>query len=332
MARRDLWKGAMLLTGHRFWCRAGGRQLLIIPSEIWRLAAGVFFMKKLLRKLIHRLGSPLIDDMELRLMNEAAAQKVLVQQYRQMAASGLAALPDLADVGFRKFSQFEEDGILLYLFSLVKPINRTCVEICAGNGRECNTANLIINHGWWGHLFDGSPENVNEGRAFYARNKSTFQYPPRFTQAWITAENVNELIAGSGASGPVDLLSLDIDGMDYWVWKAISVIDPQVVVCETHNAIPPDKALTVPYEPNFVYKSPYFRGASLAAMVKLGKEKGYRLIGTHRYGFNAFFMKNGVGEAYFPEVEPAACLQDPFSQQSCREGWPESSKFPWVEL
>lgn len=289
-------------------------------------------MKRMLRKLISRLASPMISEMELRLGNEAAAQKQLMMQYRQMAAGCRGVLPGFADVGFRKYSQFEEDGILLYIFSLIEPVNRTCVEVCAGNGRECNTANLIINHGWWGHLFDGSEQEVNRGRAFYAQNKNTFQYPPRYTHAWITAENINDLISQSGVSGRIDLLSLDIDGMDYWVWKAISVIDPQVVVCETHNCIPPEKALTVPYKADFAFETPLFRGASLAAMCKLGREKGYRLIGTHRYGFNAFFMKNGVGEAFFPEVEPAACVQDPFSQQSRREGWPQASRCNWQEI
>ena len=124
----------------------------------------------------------------------------------------------------------------------------------------------------------------------------TRSLPPTFTKAWITAENVDEQIRNSGVSGPIDMLSLDMDGMDYWIWKAITVVQPQVVVCETHNHIPADRALTVPYEPAFWFDSEDFRGASLAAMFMLGEEKGYRLIGTHRYGFNAFFMKHGVGE------------------------------------
>src|SRR5690606_29011385 len=98
---------------------------------------------------------------------EAAAQKSLMQQYRLLALNGPAALPSLQEAGFRKYSQFEEDGILLYLFSLVPPRQRRCVEICAGDGRECNTANLIINHGWWGHLFDGSEINVENGQRFF---------------------------------------------------------------------------------------------------------------------------------------------------------------------
>jgi hypothetical protein len=143
---------------------------------------------------------------------------------------------------------------------------------------------------------------------------------------------VNDLIAASGASGPIDLLSLDIDGMDYWVWKAITVIDPQVVVCETHNPIPHDKALTVPYDPKFVFESENVRGASLAAMCKLGREKGYRLVGTHRFGFNAFFIKNNVAEAYFPEVDVASCVQDPYSKHVRKEIWPVAKEGKWVEV
>jgi hypothetical protein len=274
----------------------------------------------------------LSSALELEFKNEAVAQKALMQQYRLLASRGNEWLPSLREVGFRKYSQFEEDGILLYMFSLIPPISRTCVEVCAGNGRECNTANLIINHGWWGHLFDGDEQNVKLGETFFARNKDTFLHPPRFTRAWITAENINDLIAQSGARGPIDLLSLDIDGMDYWIWKAINVIEPQVVICETHNPIPPDKALTVPYDAGFAFESENYRGASLAAMRNLGREKGYRLVGTHRFGFNAFFIKNGVGEEFFPEVDVASCVQDPFSERARRERWSQAKDRKWQEV
>ncbi len=293
-------------------------------------------MKRQLKKILKRFGQPVFEkvasSLECRLGNEAAAQKSLIQQYRLLASKGVEWLPDIRDVGFRKYSQFEEDGILLYIFSLIPPINRTCVEICAGNGVECNTANLIINHGWWGHLFDGDEQNVKSGKAFFAACKDTFLYPPRFNRAWFTAENVNEHIAASGARGPIDLLSLDIDGMDYWIWKAISVVDPQVVVCETHSPIPPDKALTVPYDPEFICRSGNVRGASLAAMSKIGKEKGYRLIGAHRYGFNAFFMKKGVGESYFPEVSIESCVDNPFCKWAREEVWPLAKDAKWQEV
>ena len=290
-------------------------------------------VKKLARPLYQRMIAPIVNACESHeLKDEAVAQKTLMQQYRLLASRGDGWLPSMKDVGFRKYSEFEEDGILLYLFSLIPPINRTCVEICAGDGRECNTANLIINHGWWGHLFDGNEQNVAAGKAFFSQNKDTFIHPPRFTRAWITAEHVNDQIAESGASGPIDLLSLDIDGMDYWVWKAITVIQPQVVVCETLNPVPVDRAVTVPYTPGFVSESENYRGASLAAMVKLGREKGYRLVGTHRFGFNAFFIRDGVGKPFFPEVDVASCLQDPFSELARKKRWPQVKELNWQEV
>ncbi len=268
----------------------------------------------------------------IRIDDEPVAQKMLAQSYGALARTPGAAPPTFAEVGFRKYSQFEEDGILLYLFSVIPPINRTCVEICAGDGRECNTANLILNHGWWGHLFDGSEDHVRSGRAFYARHPDTFAHPPSFTHAWVTAENVNQLVAGSGASGPVDLLSLDIDGMDYWVWKALTVVEPQVVVCEVHNPVPPDLALTVPYDPDFVCESENYRGASLAAMVKLGRDKGYRLVGTHRLGFNAFFVRDGLAEDLLPEVSAESCAADPFTQAARRARWPDAQRYEWEDV
>jgi hypothetical protein len=294
-------------------------------------------MKQLFKRCFRKLSRPVINELEMQvgaklINNEPAAQKMLMQQYRQLASKGREYLPNFNDVGFRKYSQFEEDGILLYIFSLIQPANRTCVEICAGNGRECMVTNLIINHGWWGHLFDGDEKNVTDGRRFFANNKDTFAAPPQFNHAWITAENVNDLIAKSGAQGEIGLLSLDIDGMDYWVWKAVNVIQPQVFLCEIHNQIPPDKALTVPYKSDFACESEDFRGASLAAMCKLGQQKGYRLVGVHRFGFNAFFMKNGVGENFFPEVTPAQCLNDPLTRRMREERWPQTSKLNWQEV
>jgi hypothetical protein len=293
-------------------------------------------MNRIAKRLFDRFARSVADELQLEfgrtlVPNEAVAQKTLMQEYRLLAARGKECLPPLSDVGFRNYSQFEEDGILLYLFSLIPPVNRKCVEICAGNGRECMTANLIINHGWWGYLFDGMDSNVQSAVRFFANNKDTFLHPPKFTKAWITAENVNEHLTAAGITGPVDLLSLDLDGMDYWVWKVITAIDPRVVVCETHNVAPIGRAVTVPYDPKFVFNSENYRGASLEAMCRLGKEKGYRLVGTHRFGFNAFFVKDGLGNDFFPEVSASSCLSDPFSEKRRRD-WADVAAMPWHEV
>ncbi|MFH1807151.1 MAG: FkbM family methyltransferase [Pseudomonadota bacterium] len=295
-------------------------------------------MKTLMKKFGRRFGNATVGWMfedlakTLRTTTSAQTQLMLFHMYREMAAQKDRELPPLTEVGFRCHSQFEEDGILLYIFALIGTTNRVCAEICAGNGIECNTANLILNHGWWGHLFDGDAAHVAAGTAFYREARATWLYPPRFTQAWVTAENVNSLLEKSGATGEIDLLSLDIDGMDYWVFKAIDVIQPRVVVCETHNVIGPEDALTVPYDPAFKIVTPDHHSASLAAMCALAKNKGYRLVGTHRYGFNAFFVREGVGEALLPTRTPFECLQDPYSREARATRWPRVKDLPWLRV
>jgi hypothetical protein len=260
------------------------------------------------------------------------AQIALYLTYKDMVSRKVSPLPDFREVGFRCHSQFEEDGILLFLFAVIGTTNKTAVEICAGKGIECMTANLILNHGWWGHLFDGDQRNVEAGTRFFRDSLDTFIYPPRFTHAWVTAENVNQIIRSSGVEGDIDLLSLDIDGMDYWVWRAIDCIAPRVVVCETHSIIGPDDALTVPYDPDFKITIPDYHSASLAAMTALASQKGYRLVGTHRYGFNAFFVRRDIADDLLPAVAPSQCLNNPLVVEGRATRWPKVKDMKWQRV
>src|SRR4029077_13460873 len=112
-----------------------------------------------------------------------------------------------------------------------------------------------------------------------------------------------------GFEGEIDLLSLDIDGIDYWVWNAIECIQPRVVVLEFNQGLGATKAVTVPNKPDFVYdwNHSYYGGASLPAFIKLGRKKGYRLVGTETTGVNAFFVRSDIGTAFFPEVPISKC-------------------------
>jgi hypothetical protein len=262
-------------------------------------------------------------------------QILLQLRYRELLQKQLP-LPTFEDAEFRAFSQNGEDGILLYIFSLIGMTSRKAVEICAGDGIECNTANLIINHGWTALLFDAHAESVARGKAFYAQNKDTFNWPPQLIQAWVTAENVNELIQRNGFEEDVDLLSLDMDGMDYWIWKAIQVISPRVVVVEYQDIWGPDKAVTVPYDPDFVAEfgpyGPDYCGASLPAFVKLGRQKGYRLVGCQRYGYNAFFIRNGIADQIFPEIPASACFKHPKVRFGIDHRLPNVIHKHWVEV
>jgi hypothetical protein len=238
-------------------------------------------------------------------------QLLLRLRYRELLA-GRLPLPELADTEFRCFSQNGEDGILLYIFAILGTTNKRVVEIAAGDGIECNSANLIINHGWYGLLFDADADNISRGKDFYSKCQDTFLAPPTLVTSWITVENVDGLIASHGFGGDIDLLSLDIDGMDYWVWKAIQCISPRVIILEFNPVWGPHRAVSVPYQPDFRIdydRRPYYTGASLAAFAKLARERGYRLVGTQRLGFNALFVRSGVGEDLLPGISPAQCFE-----------------------
>ncbi|MBV9892958.1 MAG: hypothetical protein JO020_02185 [Chloroflexi bacterium] len=273
---------------------------------------------------------------------DKGVQILLSLKYKDMLHQQLP-LPPLADVEFRSHSQNGEDGILLYIFSLVGTTNKKTVEMCAGTGIECNSANLILNHKWDGLLFDGDPQYVAWGRDFFARSKDTHWRQPTFVHAWITADNVNDVIAAQGVAGEIDLFSLDMDGVDYWIWKAIDCVSPRVVVLEFNWIWGADRSVTIPYDPKFVNTDPsgrnggngfaYF-GGSLPAFVKLAKTKGYRLIGTESWGFNAFFLRNDVGPDILPEVDAAECFKIPM-QLATRTSQMLSVMDPawqWVEV
>lgn len=265
----------------------------------------------------------------------AAQQIQLASTYKLMKSLELE-LPALGDVGFKNFSQTDEDGILLYIFSLIGTTNKKCVEICAGDGIECNTANLIINHKWIGLLVDGNKQLVKKGMTFYKDLPQTKFHPPTFICSWITRSNVNQIIKDAGFEGEIDLLSIDLDGMDYWIWDAISIIQPRVVVVEYNDILGAKDAITVPYEDNFNAYSypttngmPNYCGASLPAFVKLAKSKGYRLVGCNSLCFNAFFIQDGIGVKEIPEIDLNECFKHPKVFWGIRNRFPLIQDLPW---
>ncbi len=133
--------------------------------------------------------------------------------------------------------------------------------------------------------------------------------------------------------GGIDLFSLDIDGVDYWIWKALEVVKPRVVVAE-YQDIWGEKSVTIPYKPDFCRYDihPDYCSASLPAIVKLAKEKGYRLVGCNRLGYNAFFIKNGIGEKIFPEITVKECLVHPKVISGQKNRLPAVKKYKWVEI
>jgi hypothetical protein len=243
-------------------------------------------------------------------------QILLALRYQELIRSGLP-MPSFSDVEFRNYSQSGEDGILHYIFSVIGTTNRIVVEMCAGDGIECNSANLILNHGFTGLLVDGNERNIAKAKGFYKTHRDTCGWQPNIVSQWLTRENVGQFLQQQWMFGEIDLFSLDIDGNDYWIWEAIDQISPRVVVVEYDSGFGPDEAFTMKYDPEYDSNRQIFEpgiplwGASLAAFVKLGRRKGYRLVGSQRFCFNAFFLRNDVGAGVFPEVSSGSCLIHP---------------------
>lgn len=192
---------------------------------------------------------------------------------------------------FRGLSQHEEDGITVALFDRVGTDTHRFVEIGAGvNGG--NSGFLAKECGWTGLMFEIDPGRVD-------RLQRRFAPAVRVVEAQVTRENINELVSANGFAGDIDLLSIDIDSNDYWIWEQLSVCRPRVVIVEYNPLFGTDRAVTIPYDPHFnrrefeVPRAAYY-GASLQALAKLGARKGYRLALLEPRGVNAFFVREDL--------------------------------------
>jgi hypothetical protein len=208
-----------------------------------------------------------------------------------MARLAPASPESLASVEFQVFSQFGEDGIVQYLITHVQDVPPTFIEFGVENYRESNTRFLLWHDNWRGLVIDGSAQYVREIRA----SEESWRFDLTSVDAFITAENINQLFREHGFTGEIGLLSIDIDGNDYWIWDAIDAVSPVIVVTEYNSVFGPHARVTVPYDPAFqrtrAHHSNLYFGASLAALRDLGERKGYVLVGCNSNGNNAFFVR-----------------------------------------
>ena len=240
--------------------------------------------------------------MSLRLKAERIRRRVgpfgerLILLEGRRAAWEVAKMPvatPLKRAGFGVFSQFDEDGIIQFLISHVEIKNQTFIEFGVEHYEESNTRFLLINDNWQGMVMDGSQENID-----YIRNdRVSRKYDLQAYCEFITKENINELIRRSGFNEDLGLLSVDIDGNDYWVWEAIDSIQPRLVVAEYNSVFGLDP-VSIPYQADFLrtkaHHSNLYYGCSLAALTHLATRKGYIFAGSNLRGNNAFFVRKDV--------------------------------------
>lgn len=240
------------------------------------------FAKRVLRSLHVVTGAQ-------RLAEELITLKLA--QGRQLAN----ALPDvcspLSQAEFRIFSQWGDDGIIQYLIRRIPNLPTTFIEFGVEDYTEANTRFLLQNNNWKGLIIDGSPSNMARVRG----DRLYWSHELTAMARFVSAENINELISEAGFGGRLGILHVDIDGVDYWVWKAIDVVDPEIVIVEYNSVFGAERAITVPYDATFqrhrAHHSRLYYGASLAAFCDLAESRGMIFVGCNSAGNNAYFVK-----------------------------------------
>ena len=182
----------------------------------------------------------------------------------------------------RIYSQNGEDGIIEVIFGAIGTTNKYFVELGVENGRECNTRHLLEEQGWHGLMIDCIDNNH-----------------PLIKKEFITAENINDILMKYDVPERFDLLSIDLDYNDYWIWKAIKNYVPRVVVIEYNATHGPSESRVAEYEPYHRWDGTNYFGASLLALDRLAHLKGYVLVGCDSKGVNAFFVRNDLVEDHF---------------------------------
>lgn len=208
----------------------------------------------------------------------------------------------LEEAEFQVFSQFGEDGIIQWLIHSTEVNEKTFVEFGVEDYTESNTRFLLMNNNWTGLVIDGSKDNIEHVKSW----RYFWKYDLTAVAEFITKDNINQLILDAGFRGDIGLLSVDLDGNDYWILNAIECIRPRIVICEYNNIFGAEQKVSVPYDESFVrtqkHYSNLYWGASIGAFCEWAEQNQYYYMGSNSAGNNAFFVRK---DCISPEKIPA---------------------------
>ena len=230
-----------------------------------------------------------------RVFNEEM-QKELILKAKLLSNQNLKLkrIKDLSEVEFQVYSQWGEDGIIDWLVNKFPEIPKSFLEIGTENYKESNTRFLLVNKNWDGFIIEADKNSVKDikSQRVYWKHNLTIE------NQFVDQNNINTIIKRINIPKKLGLLSLDIDGIDYWVLKKLSVLEPSIVICEYNSLFGQKKAITVPYKKNYIrsneHYSNLFYGASIKAFIDLLKKRNYFFIGTNSAGNNAFFVNQNI--------------------------------------
>lgn len=232
--------------------------------------------------------------------------QMLINQGLQLSlATRGKVFPRLSDYEWKVFSQWGEDGILDFLVRTVPIANETFIEFGVENFTESNCRYLLQASDWQGFVIDGSDTHVED----IHRHPWFWKHDLRAVSQFITAENIDDLLMQSGFDGDLGILSVDIDGVDWFILQSITTFRPRILVVEFNPVFGQTRKVSVPYDPSFQrsrkHHSNLYWGASIAAFEWLAAKRGMTLVGTGRMGANAFFVRNDLMTPHLNELARA---------------------------
>lgn len=225
------------------------------------------------------------------------------------------------------FSQCGEDGIINEIFKRIGITNRYFIEFGAGNGLQNCTTSLLLQN-WFGLWIEAEPGNVQTITSKFS--PLILRHQLTFRQAFITAENIETIIKGADVPEQFDLLSIDIDGNDYWVWSAIENYHPRVIVCEYNGHFGPEIQWVMRYNPQHNWNGTSYYGASLKSLELLALQKGYRLVGCNLSGVNAFFIRQDLISEKFLTDTSSCSFFEPQRHYLIREPVQQNDFGPFI--
>lgn len=229
------------------------------------------------------------NEMIASMLARAQIDKMQSEQ-RQLGERRLAAL------GFKAYSEGDQDGILQEIFNRIGVANSKFVEFGCGDGLQNNTLYLLLT-GWSGVWLDGNRDNIKSVRKLHEEYLDVGRLI--CNHKILTAENINSTLSKLCSTKEIDLLSIDIDGNDYWLWKVLDAISPRVVVIEYNATLRPPVQAVQKYIPHVQWNRTNYFGASLKALEVLGIDKGYSLVGCSLANGDSFFVRNDCLENKF---------------------------------
>ena len=204
-------------------------------------------MSRDIKKKIAKILRPMFEE-------ELERKKILEAKKLSIIHKKIKKINNLADVEFQVSSQWGEDGIIDWIFNKFTKLPKIFLEIGTQDYRESNTRFLLINKNCDGYIIEGDPQatkDIKSQRIYWKHNLTV-------KNQFIDKDNINNIIREMNVPKKIGLLSLDIDGIDYWVLKNLSSLAASIVVCEYNSLFGVKKSITVPYDKNFIRTEKHF--------------------------------------------------------------------------